>query len=109
MVIMEYFKQIVFRNEDEALVIIPMLQDSLTKVFFLNQLETAEQNKLIALKELCESKIEEPLKYVVAERGTNILNVEYYGGVLQLNILDLTDPEKLIVQDSIQVCIELIN
>lgn len=106
---MDNFKQIVFRNEDGALVIIPMLQDSLTKVFFLNQLETAEQNKLIALKELCESKIEEPLKYVVAERGTNILNVEYYGGVLQLNILDLTDPEKLIVQDSIQVCIELIN
>lgn len=106
---MEDFKQIVFRNEDGALVIIPMLQDSLTKVFFLNQLENDEKNKLEALKELCESKIEEPLKYVVAERGTNILNVEYYGGVLQLNILDLTDPEKLIVQDSIQVCIELIN
>lgn len=106
---MNDFKQIVFRNEDGALVIIPMLQDSLTKVFFLNQLETAEQNKLIELKELCESKIEEPLKYVVAERGTNILNVEYHEGVLQLNILDLTDPEKLIVQDSIQVCTELIN
>jgi len=106
---MNDFKQIVFRNEDGALVIIPMLQDSLTKVFFLNQLENDEKSKLEALKELCESKIEEPLKYVVAEKGTNIINVEYENGVLQLNILDLTDPEKLIVQDSIQVCIELIN
>lgn len=103
------FKQIVYRNEDEALVIIPMLQDSETKVFFLKKLETTEQNKLIALKELCESKIEEPLKYVVAEKGTNIINVEFEGGVLQLNVLELNDSEKLIVQDSIQTCIELIN
>ena len=109
MVIMIDFKQIVYRNEDEALVIIPMLQDSLTKVFFLNQLENDEKNKLEALKELCESKIEEPLKYVVAEKGTNIINVEYENGVLQLNILDLSNNEKLIVQNAIDVCTKLIN
>lgn len=103
------FKQIVYRNEDEALVIVPLPQDSETKVFFLNQLETTEQNKLIALKELCESKIEEPLKYVVAEKGTNIINVEFENGVLQLNILDLLDAEKLVVQNAIQVCIKLLN
>jgi hypothetical protein len=106
---MEDFKQIVFRNEDEALVIIPMLQESETKVFFLNQLETIEKSKLVALKELCESKIEEPLKYVVAEKGTNIINVEYENGVLQLNILDLSDSEKLVVQNAIDVCTQLIN
>jgi hypothetical protein len=106
---MEDFKQIVFRNEDEALVIIPMLQESETKVFFLNQLETIEKSKLVALKELCESKIEEPLKYVVAEKGTNIINVEHKNGVLQLNILDLSDSEKLIVQNAIDVCTKLIN
>lgn len=103
------FKQIVYRNEDEALVIVPLPQDSETKVFFLNQLETAEKNELIALKELCESKIEEPLKYVVAEKGTNIINVEFENGVLQLNILELNDSEKLVVQNSIQVCIGLLN
>ncbi len=106
---MKDFKQIVYRNADEALVIVPLLEDSETKVFFLNQLEITKQNKLIALKELCESKIEESLKYVVAEKGTNIINIEYENGVLQLNILDILDAEKLIVQNAITVCVELLN
>jgi hypothetical protein len=108
---MENFKQIVYRNEDDVLVIVPTSENVNTKVNFLNELDSTNLEKLNALKNLCIEKIpaETFLKYVVSERGTNILNVEHSEGVIQINIMTLNSQEQTIVSDSINVCIELLN
>jgi hypothetical protein len=108
---MEDFKQIVFRNEDEVLVIVPQSEDAITKVNFLNEIDSVKAGKLNALKNLCIEKIpvDSVLKYVVAEKGTNILNIEHSEGVISLDITTLESSEQLIVSNSIQVCIQLIN
>ena len=108
---MENFKQIVYRNEDEVLVIVPQSENVNTKVNFLNEIDSVKASKLNSLKNLCIEKIPQDsvLKYVVAEKGTNILNIEHSEGVISLDITTLESSEQLIVGDSIQVCIQLIN
>jgi hypothetical protein len=108
---MENFKQIVYRNEDEVLVIVPQSENVNTKVNFLNEIDSVKASKLNSLKNLCIEKIPQDsvLKYVVAEKGTNILNIEHSEGVISLDITTLESSEQLIVSDSIQVCIQLIN
>jgi hypothetical protein len=108
---MENFKQIVYRNEDEVLVIVPQSENVNTKVNFLNEIDSVEAGKLNALKNLCIEKIpiDSVLKYVVAEKGTNIINIEHSEGVISLDITTLESSEQLIVSDAIQVCIQLIN
>ena len=108
---MENFKQIVYRNEDEVLVIVPQSENVNTTVNFLNEIDSVKAGKLNALKNLCIEKIpvDSVLKYVVAEKGTNILNIEHSEGVISLDITTFESSEQLIVSDSIQVCIQLIN
>jgi hypothetical protein len=108
---MENFKQIVYRNEDEVLVIVPQSENVNTTVNFLNEIDSVKAGKLNALKNLCIEKIpvDSVLKYVVAEKGTNILNIEHSEGVIQINIMTLNSQEQTIVSDSINVCIELLN
>jgi hypothetical protein len=108
---MNDFKKIVYRNEDEALVIIPQSDDLEINVNFLGEIDADKANKLNTLKSLCIEKIPQDsvLKYVVAEKGTNILNIEHSEGVISLDITTFESSEQLIVSDSIQVCIQLIN
>lgn len=108
---MEDFKQIVYRNEDEALVIVPKSENLEIKVNFLNKIDSVSANKLNALKNLCIEKIpnDSVLKYVVSERGTNILNIEHSEGVIQIDITTLSENEISIISDSINACIDLLN
>ena len=108
---MNDFKKIVYRNEDEAIVIIPQSDDLEINVNFLGEIDADKANKLNTLKSLCIEKIPQDsvLKYVVAEKGTNILNIEHSEGVISLDITILESSEQLIVSNSIQVCIQLIN
>jgi hypothetical protein len=108
---MENFKQIVYRNEDEALVIIPQSDDLEINVNFLGEIDADKANKLNTLKSLCIEKIPQDsvLKYVVAEKGTNILNIEHSIGVVSLDITTLAQDKQLIVSDAIKACIRILN
>lgn len=108
---MEDFKQIVFRNEDEALVIVPQSENVNTTVNFLNEIDSVKAGKLNSLKNLCIEKIpvDSVLKYVVAEKGTNILNIEHSEGVISIDITTLDNIELNIVIIAINCCNDILN
>lgn len=102
------FEKIVYREEDNCLVIVS-LDNEIVKVLFLDKIKEEYNNSLLNLKNLCQSKIEDLIKYVVAYKGTNIINIEFNGGVYEMKIEELTNEEKTIVNDSINICINLLN
>lgn len=106
---MEQYKQIVYRNEDQVLVIVPENENIDTKVVFLEAIETDLKIKLDALKNLCLSKIDGDLKYVVAFKGTNILNIENNKGTLQLDITEVPTDELLVITNAISTCLQILN
>jgi hypothetical protein len=103
------YKQIVYREEDKALVIVPQNDSIGTKVVFIEQLEVDLINPLLALKTLSESKVDSTLKYVVAYKGTNELNIEHKNGVLILDITKLPNDEILIITNAITACLQILN
>lgn len=107
---MEDFKQIVYRSEDNALVVVPQNEEIETKVLFLDNLNTINKTSLLNLKSLCEQYVEtdQQLKYVVAYKGTNLINIES-NKVYQLDITTLNETNSTIVQNAITTCLELLN
>lgn len=106
---MKTYNRIVYRDSDEALVIETDESEAMTIVSLLGKLDEHLRIPLLALRDLCRQKIDDTLTYVVAYKGTNILNIEHEGGVIQIDITTLPNDELSIVSAGITACTEIIN
>ena len=106
---METFKQIIYREDDNALMIIPTNDEIQVIPRFVSELSMEQQQKFEELKTLCLTKIDS-LKYVVHYVETNILNLQSdEDKTLELVISDLPDNEKIIISEVGTICTELLN
>lgn len=106
---METFKQIIYREDDSALMIIPTNDEIQVIPRFVSELSMEQQQKFEELKTLCLTKIDS-LKYVVHYVETNILNLQSdEDKTLELVISDLPDNEKIIISEVGTICTELLN
>lgn len=106
---MKKFKQIVYREDDNALMIIPINNEIQIIPRFVNELSMDQQQKFEELKNLCLTKIDS-LKYIVQYAETNILNLQSdEDKSLELVISDLPDDEKIIISEVGAICTELLN
>jgi hypothetical protein len=106
---METFKQIVYRDEDTALMIIPTNEGIQIIPRFVGELSMEQQQKFEELKTLCLTKIDS-LKYVVYYVDTDLLNLQSdEDKIIELIISDLSDGEKIIINEVGVICTELLN
>jgi hypothetical protein len=106
---METFKQIIYREDDTALMIIPTTEQIQTIARFVNELSVERQSKFEELKTFCLTKIDS-LQYVVSYTGSDILNLQSDENLtIELIISELTDSEKLLIDEVNNICLELLN
>jgi hypothetical protein len=106
---METFKQIVYREDDNALMIIPTNDEIQIIPRFVSELSMEQQQKFEELKNICLTKIDS-LKYVVYYVETNIMNLQSdEDKTIELLISDLSDGEKIIINEVGFICTELLN
>lgn len=106
---METFKQIIYREDDTALMIIPTNEQIQTIARFVNELSIERQLKFEKLKLFCLTKID-TLQYVVNYTGSDVLNLQSdEDQTIQLIISNLSDYEKLLINEVNNICMELIN
>ena len=106
---METFKQIIYREDDTALMIIPTNEQIQIIARFVNELSAERQAKFEELKAFCLTKID-TLQYVVSYTGSDVLNLQSdTDQTIQLIISDLSDSEKLLINEVNDICLELIN
>jgi len=106
---METFKQIVYREDDNALMIIPTNDEIQIIPRFVSELSFEQQQKFEELKALCLTKIDS-LKYVVHYVESDILNLQSdEDKTVELVISTLSDSEKIIISEVGAICTELLN
>jgi len=106
---METFKQIIYRDSDTALMIIPTNQELQILPRFVCDLSKKDAQPLISLREFCLKKVDE-LEYVVYISEINRLDIQpKIGAVLCLDVSTLDDSEKTIIQNAGVKCTELLN
>lgn len=106
---METFKQIIYRDSDTALMIIPTNEELKVVPIFVNELSEQNAEPLLALKEFCLTKVEE-LSYVVYLQEDNRLDIQpIEGRVICLVVSELDQSDKAIVEAAGAKCTELLS
>jgi hypothetical protein len=106
---METFKQIVYRNEDTALMIIPTNDDIQIIARFVNELSDLQKQPFINLRDFCLTKTESIL-YVVYTTDVDRLDIQpIEGDVVCLVVSELEQSDKDIVNSALQECTVLLN
>lgn len=106
---METFKQIIYRDSDTALMIIPTNEKLQIVPRFVNELSEQDAASLLALKDFCLTKVE-ALSYVVYLQEENRLDIQpIEGKVVCLVVSDLDETDKAIVEAAGEKCKQLLN
>ena len=106
---METFKQIVYRNDDTALMIIPTDDNIIVVPRFINELSDPIKQPFINLRDFCVTKTETIL-YVVYTTDVDRLDIQpVEGDVVCLVVSELDPVEKSIVESALQTCTNLLN
>lgn len=106
---METFKQIVYRNEDTALMIIPTNDDIQIIARFINELSDSQKQPFVNLRDFCLTKVESIL-YVVYTTDVDRLDIQpIEGEVVCLVVSELEQSDKDIVNSALQECTILLN
>jgi hypothetical protein len=106
---METFKQIVYRDSDTALMIIPTNEDLQVVPRFVNELSVEDQVPFENLLNFCLTQVD-TLLYVVYTQDINRLDIQpIEGDVVCLIVADLDPVDKEIVDAAGVKCIELLN
>ena len=106
---METFKQIIYRDSDTALMIIPTNEDVQVIARFVNELSVEDQVPFENLKNFCLTQVDSIL-YVVYTQDVNRLDIQpIEGDVVCLVVSELDDVDKEIVDEVGLKCIELLN
>jgi hypothetical protein len=106
---METFKQIVYRNEDTALMIIPTNDDIQIIARFVNELSDLQKQPFINLRDFCLTKTD-TIMYVVYTTDVDRLDIQpIEGDVVCLVVNELNQSDKDIVDSALQECSNLLN
>jgi hypothetical protein len=106
---METFKQIVYRESDTALMIIPTNEDLLVVPHFVNELSESQQATFEQLKQFCLTKVDSLAYgvYFTDERRFDIQPIEE--DVVLVYIDELDPQDKLIFDEVGVICTEFLN
>lgn len=106
---METFKQIVYRESDTALMIIPTNDELQVVPHFVNELSESQQEIFEQLKEFCLTKAES-LAYGVYFTDEKRFDIQPESGDVVLVYIDELDPQDKLIFDEVGViCTELLN
>ena len=106
---METFKQIIYRNEDTALMIVPTNEDLQIIPRFINELSDSQKQPFINLRDFCLTKTDSIL-YVVYTTDVDRLDIQQIeGDVVCLIVNELDQNDKDIVNSALQECSNLLN
>jgi hypothetical protein len=106
---MENFKQIVYRQSDKALMIIPQNEELQVVPRFVNELTSEQQASFYELEVFCLTQ-KDPLVYVVYTSDVNRLDIQGEDNqVVCLNVSEMNPIDKAIVDQVKIICTELIN
>lgn len=106
---METFKQIVYRNEDTALMILPSNSDIEVTARFINEFDESQKIVFFNLRDFCLTKVDTIL-YVVYTTDVNRLDIQpIEGSVVCLDVDSLDENDQLIVNSALQECSNLLN
>lgn len=106
---METFRQIIYRDSDTALMILPTDEDVQVIARFVNELSEQDAAPLLALKDFCLTKVQ-TLPYVVYLQDENRLDIQpIEGDVVCLLVSELDENDKLIIDAAGIKCTELLN
>lgn len=106
---METFKQIIYRNEDTALMIIPTNEQIQIIPRFINELSDSQKQPFINLRDFCLTKTDTIL-YVVYTTDVDRLDIQpIEGDVVCLVVNELDQSDKDIINSALQECTNLLN
>lgn len=106
---MENFKQIIYRDSDTALMILPLNDEIQIIPRFVNELTEEQKYYFDELKNFCLTKVT-ALDYVIYTLDVNRLDIQDTNNdVVCLVVSELDDKDKEIVQKIGAICIELLN
>ena len=106
---METFKQIIYRDSDTALMILPTNEDVQVIARFVNELSVEDQVPFENLKNFCLTQVDSIL-YVVYTQDVNRLDIQpIEGSVVCLDVDSLDENDQLIVNSALQECSNLLN
>ncbi len=106
---METFKQIIYRNEDTALMIIPTNEGIQIIPRFINELSDSQKQPFINLRDFCLTKTNS-LLYVVYTTDVDRLDIQpIEGDVVCLTVNELDQSDKDIVNSALKECTNLLN
>lgn len=103
---METIKQIVYREEDGVLMIIPNNPDSPIVPRFIKDLSTEGLSKIEMLREFALTKAAD-IKYLVYKSEENTLDLESADENITLDLSELGDDTP--IADALLLCTQLIN
>ena len=105
---MENFKEIVYRDSDSALIIIP-INDIEIVPRFVNELADEDKLPLDDLRNFCLTKVTE-LAYVVYKTDNNRLDIQpVEGEVICLLVSEMDVQDKQIIDNAGATCTKLLN
>ena len=106
---MENFKQIVYRQSDKALMIVPQDDNIQVVPRFVNELKTEQQASFYELELFCLTQ-QDPLVYTVYTTDVNRLDIQGEDSEVVCLIVSEMNPEDKAIVDKVGViCTELLN
>jgi hypothetical protein len=106
---MENFKQIVYRQSDKALMIIPQNEELQVVARFVNELTVEQQASFYELEVFCLTQ-KDPLVYIVYTTDVNRLDIQGEDNEVVCLIVSEMNPEDKAIVDKVGViCTELLN
>lgn len=106
---MKTYKQIVYRQSDTALMIVPTDENELTDIRFVNDLNDSQKEAFLALRDFLLTQVD-TLDYSVYTTDIDRLDAQPLEGNTKCILVDELDTnDKLIVDNVLAICLELLN
>lgn len=106
---MNTYKQIVYRQSDTALMIVPSDSSVPTEIRFVNDLSDTQKQAFLDLRDFLLTQVA-TLDYSVYTTDINRLDAQPFEGETKcIFVSELNPNDKLIVDKVLAICLELIN
>lgn len=106
---MKTYKQIVYRQSDMALMIVPSDKNEITDIRFVNDLNDTQKQAFLDLRDFLLTQVDS-LDYSVYTSDINRLDAQPFEGETKCILVDELDiNDKLIVDKVLAICLELLN
>jgi len=106
---MKTYKQIVYRQSDTALMIVPSNESEQIDIRFVNDLNDTQKQTFLDLRDFLLTQVDS-LDYSVYTTDINRLDAQPFEGDTKCILVDELDTnDKLIVDKVLTICLELLN